>query len=392
LGILSKPVVFSPISGGCDLLVVAGEASGDEHAARVVRDLLEQKSGMKISALGGKELKSAGAELVFPLSQHAVVGLWEVLKNYRMFKVIFEATIQWIKENQPKCVLLVDYPGFNLRLAKALKQRGISSKGGGEIKILQYISPQLWAWKANRRFEMAKTLDALGTIFPFEQECYPDVSLPVSFVGHPFSHPSYQSPVVFGESGDLLLLPGSRSQPVSRILPSFLDAFEILLEEGRELNGILPVSDSSIRRLVENLLASRTKLGGRIKVVGKNSKFQARAALMSSGTMSLSCSWAGVPGVIGYRAHPLTYLIGRFLVKVPHLGMANLLLPQDLPNPEFLQSQASGIVLAREIGKILDDPKSGEHAGKIAKKLHKLLAHPQELSLIDWLVQEGRLG
>ena len=389
---MSNPVVFSPVSGGCDLLVVAGEASGDEHAARLVRDLLEQKPCMKISALGGNELKSVGTELVFPLAQHAVVGLWEVLKNYRLFKEIFEATIQWIKENQPKCVLLVDYPGFNLRLAKALKQHGISSKGGGEIKILQYISPQLWAWKANRRFELAETLDALGIIFPFEQECYSDVSLSVSFVGHPFSHPSYQSPVVFEETGDLLLLPGSRSQPVSRILPIFLDAFEILLEEGRELNGILPVSDSSIRHLVENLLASRTKLGGRIKVVDKNSKLQARAALMSSGTMSLSCAWAGVPGVIGYRAHPLTYLIGRFLVKVPHLGMANLLLPGDPPNPEFLQSQANGPRLAREIGKIFDDPKSGEHAGKIAKKLHKLLAQPQELSLIDWLVQEGRLG
>ena len=377
---------------GCDLLVVAGEASGDEHAARLVRDILEQKPGMKISALGGKELKSAGAELVFPLAQHAVVGLWEVLKNYRIFKEIFATTIQWIKENQPKCILLVDYPGFNLRLAKALKQRGISSKGGGGIKILQYISPQLWAWKANRRFEMAETLDALGIIFPFEQECYSDVSLPVSFVGHPFSHPSYMSPVAFEETGDLLLLPGSRSQPVSRILPSFLDAFEILLEEGRELNGILPVSDPGIRRLVERLLDPRTKLSGRIKVVEKSSKLQARAALMSSGTMSLSCAWAGVPGVIGYRAHPLTYLIGRFLVKVPHLGMANLLLPEDPPNPEFLQSQANGPRLAREIGKILDDPKSGEHAGENAQKLHKLLAQPQELSLIDWLVQEGRLG
>ena len=183
-----------------------------------------------------------------------MVGLFEVLKNYRIFKEIFATTIQWIEENQPKCILLVDYPGFNLRLAKALKQRGISSKGGGGIKILQYISPQLWAWKANRRFEMAETLDALGNHFPFEQNCYSDVSLPVSFVGHPFSHPSYQSPVAFEETGDLLLLPGSRSQPVSRILPSFLDAFEILLEEGPELNGILPVSDPGICRLVERLL------------------------------------------------------------------------------------------------------------------------------------------
>ena len=389
---MSKPVVFSPVSGGCDLLVVAGEASGDEHAARSVRDILEQKPGMKISTLGGNELKSAGAELVFPLAQHAVVGLWEVLKNYWLFKDIFEATIQWIEENQPKCVLLVDYPGFNLRLAKALKKRRISYKGGGEIKVLQYISPQLWAWKANRRFEMAETLDALGIIFPFEQECYSDVSLPVSFVGHPFSHPSYQAPVRFEERGDLLLLPGSRSQPVSRILPIFLDAFEILLEEGRDLSGILPLPDQNLRTLAESLIASRNKLSGKIKIVVRSSMLEARAALMSSGTMSLSCAWGGVPGVIGYRAHPFTYMIGKLLVNVPHLGMANLLLPEDPPNPEFLQSQANGTRLAREIGKILDDPKSGEHARETAKKLHELLAQPQKLSLVEWLVQEGRLG
>ena len=389
---MSKPVVFSPVSGGCDLLVVAGEASGDEHAARLVRDILEQKPGMKISTLGGNELKSAGAELVFPLAQHAVVGLWEVLKNYWLFKDIFEATIQWIEENQPKCVLLVDYPGFNLRLAKALKKRRISYKGGGEIKVLQYISPQLWAWKANRRFEMAETLDALGIIFPFEQECYSDVSLPVSFVGHPFSHPSYQAPVIFEETGDLLLLPGSRSQPVSRILPIFLDAFEILLEEGRDLSGILPLPDQNLRTLAESLIASRNKLSGKIKIVVRSSMLEARAALMSSGTMSLSCAWGGVPGVIGYRAHPFTYMIGKLLVNVPHLGMANLLLPEDPPNPEFLQSQANGTRLAREIGKILDDPKSGEHARETAKKLHELLAQPQKLSLVEWLVQEGRLG
>ena len=389
---MSKEVKFTAAADRCDLLVIAGEASGDEHAARLVLDLKDYSPGLAISALGGRELQKSGAELLFPLVDHAVVGLFEVLKNYTFFRSVFDRTVDWIDRFRPKCVLLVDYPGFNLRLAKALKQRGISSKGGGGIKVLQYISPQLWAWKANRRFEMAETLDALGIIFPFEQNCYSDVSLPVSFVGHPFSHPSYQSPVEFEETGDLLLLPGSRSQPVSRILPSFLDAFEILLEEGPELNGILPVSDPGICSLVERLLASRTKLSGRIKVVEKSSKFQVRAALMSSGTMSLSCAWAGVPGVIGYRAHPLTYLIGRFLVKVPHLGMANLLLPKNAPNPEFLQNQANGPRLAREIGKILDDPKSGEHARETATKLHKLLAQPQELSLIDWLAQEGRLG
>lgn len=373
-------------------MVIAGEASGDEHAARLVQDLLAQKPSLKISALGGDALKRAGSEPVFPLAQYAVVGLWEVLKNYAVFKIIFERTIKWIEENQPKSVLLVDYPGFNLRLAKALKRRGISHKGGGETKVLQYISPQLWAWKASRRFEMAETIDALGVIFPFEEGCYTDVSLPVSFVGHPFSHSSYQTPVEYDPFGDLILLPGSRSQAVSRILPSFLDAFEILLEQRPKLRAILPVPDGQIRRLVESMICPRTKISGKIKIEERRSKLKASAALMSSGTMSLSCAWAGVPGVIGYRAHPFTYLIGKLLVKVPHLGMANLLLPDDPPNPEFLQCQACGPQLALEIGKILDNPESGKQAQQTAGRLHQLLAQPNERGTVDWLIQEGRLG
>ena len=163
---------------------------------------------MKICALGGNELRSAGAHLVFPLAHYAVVGLIEVIKNYGTFRRIFKHTIDWIEKFRPRCILLVDYPGFNLRLARALKKLGLSSKGSGDSMVLQYVSPQLWAWKPKRRFEMAKTLNALGVIFPFEEECYDDVDLPVSFVGHPFAHPTYQSNIRYDESGGLLLLPG----------------------------------------------------------------------------------------------------------------------------------------------------------------------------------------
>jgi lipid-A-disaccharide synthase len=288
--------------------------------------------------------------------------------------------------------LLVDYPGFNLRLARALQQRGISQKGGGEIPVLQYVSPQLWAWKPKRRFAMADTLDGLGVIFPFETKCYEDVSLPVSFVGHPFAHPSYQSPVKYDPKGELLLLPGSRVQPVSRILPVFLDALEELTMGGQRVQAVLPASSPQIREQVECMLSHRSKLKNCVRVVNRTEGLSARAALMSSGTMSLSCAWAGIPGVIGYRAHPITYLIGKLLVQVPYLGMANLLLPDHPPNPEFLQGSATGSRLAAEIRKILQDEGSGKKAAHTAEKLHQLLAQPQERGLVEWLVQEGKLG
>ncbi len=390
---MSKPTLFPSASGPVDLLVVAGEASGDEHAARLVKDLKSKYPDLRISSLGGEELIRAGAEQVFSLANHAVVGLIEVIKNYSLFRNLFKQTLDWIEEARPRCVLLVDYPGFNLRLAHALKERGISCKGGGSTVVLQYVSPQLWAWKPGRRFRMAEILDGLGIIFPFEKKCYADVSLPVSFVGHPFAHPSYQSTVSYDPSGELLLLPGSRLQPVSRILPVFLDAFEELLTGDSDLQGIIPVAGPNLRCLVESLVNEHADIRQKIRIVDRTDSLPARAALMSSGTMSLACAWAGVPGVIGYRAHPITYWIGKCLVGVPHLGMANLLLPENPPNPEFLQGQATGKILAREMIPLLNDPDaSGKQATKTANQLHKLLAQPESRGAVDWLVQEGKLG
>ena len=372
--------------------MVAGEASGDEHAARLVKDLKSKYPDLRISSLGGEELIKAGAEQVFSLANYAVVGLVEVIKNYSLFRNLFKQTLTWIEQVRPRCILLVDYPGFNLRLAQALKERGISCKGGGSTVVLQYVSPQLWAWKPGRRFRMAKTLDGLGIIFPFEKKCYADVSLPVSFVGHPFAHPSYQSTVTYDPSGEILLLPGSRLQPVSRILPVFLDAFEELLVGEKGLQGIIPVAGPNLRCLVESLVNERSDIRQEIRIVDRTSPLSARAALMSSGTMSLACAWAGVPGVIGYRAQPITYWIGKCLVGVPHLGMANLLLPKNPPNPEFLQGQATGKILAREVAPLLNDPESGKQAAKTANQLRKLLAQPESRGAVDWLVQEGKLG
>lgn len=372
--------------------MVAGEASGDEHAAQVILDLKARQPGLKICSLGGEKLRESGTQPLFPLAEHGVVGLFEVLKNYGFFRDIFEKTISWIEQAKPHCILLVDYPGFNLRLARALKQKGISRKGGGGVTVLQYISPQLWAWKPKRRFLMTEILDGLGVIFPFETKCYEDVSLPVSFVGHPFAHPSYQSPVKYTPQGELLLLPGSRVQPVRRILPVFLDALEELDKTGQQVHAVLPASSPKIREVVESMLSHRSKLKNCVRVVNRTVGLSARAALMSSGTMSLACAWAGIPGVIGYRAHLITYLIGKLLVQVPHLGMANLLLPEHPPNPEFLQGRATGKSLANALAPMLKGDHSVELAKSSARSLHQLLAKPEAKGVVDWLVQEGRLG
>ncbi len=378
----------SPPDGQVDLLVVAGEVSGDEHGSELVSGLMKRQPDLTICAVGGGELEKKGAHLVYPLVDHAVVGFFEVIKNYQIFKQIFSATIEWIKKFQPRTVLLIDYPGFNLRLAKELKKLGLSRKGGGDILVLQYISPQLWAWKPKRRFVMEKILDGLGVIFPFEVACYEDTNLPVSFVGHPFVQPGYQNSISYDPKGPLLILPGSRVQPVQRILPVFLDTVSELLKDFPDLEIVLPVPDLTIRNLADHLLSLRSNLKGRVRVVIGKAGIKARAALMSSGTMSLSCAIAGIPGVIAYRAHPLTYLLGRTLIRIPHLGMANILLADDPPYPEFLQGRANGRVLSGSMTTILKDSHSGKNSAEVAKKIIKSLQVTTDRGAEDWIAQE----
>ena len=369
-----------------DLLVIAGEASGDEHAAVLVGNLKKKFPNLKVAALGGKNLKESGADFLFDLVDHAVVGVFEVLKNYGFFKKLFFCTLEWISEFRPKAILLIDYPGFNLRLAEVLRKKGLSKKGGGEIQVLQYVSPQLWAWKPKRRFKMAKVLDSLAVIFPFEVNCYADVSLPVSYVGHPFLSGDYRSPVRYDEKGPLLLLPGSRVQPIQRILPCFLDASEKLIQSYPNLKIEVPVPNLQIKDCVEQILAQRPLLQDRILVRGNLNDLKARVALMSSGTMSFAFALAGIPGVIAYKAHILTYLLGKILIKVPFLGMANLLMPDAPPYKELIQSEAHGESLSLAVEQILINQSESQKVFQQASmRLQDSLKSGQELEAVDWL-------
>ena len=161
----------APVEGRVDVLVIAGEHSGDEHGARVVAELRAKQPGLAVCALGGKHLAAAGAQLLHDLTLSSVVGFVEVLKNYSFFKTLFDATLTWIGQYRPRAVCFIDYPGFNLRLAAALNERGLAAKAGGPVKLLFYISPQIWAWKAKRRFSMAPDIDSKADNIPFQPAC-----------------------------------------------------------------------------------------------------------------------------------------------------------------------------------------------------------------------------
>ena len=329
-----------PASNAVDVLIVAGEHSGDEHGARLVRELNVTHPGLKICALGGPELASAGAQLLHDLTATSVVGFVEVLKHYSFFKALFEATVRWVEQYQPRAICFIDYPGFNLRLAARLHERGLSVKGGGKVKLLFYISPQIWAWKAKRRFTMARDLDALAVIFPFEPACYKDTTLPVEFVGHPFLAPDYVSPVRYDPAGPVLLLPGSRVQAVERIFPLLLAGFAEFGKIAPAARAVVLFPSEEIAAVARVELTRWPTLAEKVELKSVDAEkggdsFGACAVLTSSGTMSLHCALAGIPGAIAYRTNAITYLLARWWVKIEYIGIANLLLREPM-YPEFI--------------------------------------------------------
>lgn len=381
----AQEIPFPPPRGEkVDVLIIAGEHSGDEQAARMVSAFLGRRPDLQVAAIGGPKLEAVGAQLLLDLTASSVVGLVEVLRNIGFFRRVFKETLRWIKEHRPSVVCFVDYPGFNLRMAKALAAHGVSAKGGGDVRAVYYISPQIWAWKARRRFLMAEILDSLSVIFPFETECYKDTVLPVSFVGHPFVGPDYVSPLAYSGDAPVLLLPGSRKAAVGRIAPILLNGFSAFHKRQPDAKAVMIYPSESLGSLLATELENRPEIKDAVTLRRNDSPTAASAALTSSGTMSLTCALAGVPGAIAYRANPITYRLGRWLVSVPYIGIANLILPEPM-YPEFIQGEARPAALAAELKDCLSNPDRVERTRKLAEDLRHSLTQPPQGDAADWL-------
>ncbi len=374
---MSEVMLPPPAAGTVDLLIVAAEHSGDEHAGRMLRELLADRPELKVCALGGARLQTAGAQLLRDLTAQSDLGIAVIAKIF-YYRALIDAIVDWIGRHRPKAVCLVDSSALNLRIARGLFERGYSAKAGGPTKTLYYISPQIWASRAGRRFEMAKHLDGLAAIFPFEPAVYADTSLPVEFVGHPFVAPDYVAPVAYDPAGPVLLLPGSRRGAVARIFPALLDGFKawsggreaVVLHPGDEIEAVLR--------------AAHPPAGVTLRRTGEGAPAAASAVLTSSGTMSLHCALAGIPGAIAYRTDLLTYWIGRSLVKVPYLGISNLLLKEPM-YPEYLQGAATPAALASELKACVTDRARIVRTAEQAARLRGLLGGRNHGTAAGWL-------
>jgi len=352
--------------------LVAGEASGDRLAADLLREL-KKNPKLKAYGVGGPMLKAAGQEQSLNLAKHAVVGLTDVLKNLPKFLKIFREVKHEIAEVNPDVVILVDYPGFNLRLAKALHgQRNAPA-------IVYYVSPQVWAWKAGRAKLMERILDRLLVIFPFEVDWFAKHApkLKTKWVGHPLADrwiaqakegPKDEIPCV-------ALLPGSRAKEIKKHWPVLLQTAQRIVREQKNVTFMTLATDHEMRQKLEEEWARQPMSGVSLDILAGQSLTQltrCSLAIVASGTATLECAMAGLPMLVIYKTSWLTYWLGRFLIQLPYLSMVNVLAGEKVV-PEFLQGAMEPERLAKAALQILRNPKGAEAmAGRIrdvAKKL-----------------------
>jgi lipid-A-disaccharide synthase len=342
---------------------------------------------LRVAAFGGPRLRAAGAQLLFDMTTFSAVGIVEILSAYPFYRRLFGRMVAWTTQWKPKVVVLVDYPGLNLRLANELRKAGLSRAGQGTTAVIQYVSPQLWAWKPKRRFTMARDLDGVGTIFPFEPACYADTKLDARFVGHPFAEAGHQPALRYDADGPVLLLPGSRPKPVRKIFPALVEAFALFRRDHPGRRALVLHTGGAVHAELYRLLA---EYGDEAKGIDLRPVSEGPAAgcaaLVSSGTMSLTVALAGIPGAVVYRANPLTWIVGQRLIagRVDHLGIANILLKRQAW-PEFLQGACEPTALAARLGVCVDGVGPRDQAVADAAELARLLSAESGATPAEWV-------
>ena len=353
------------------LYLVAGEVSGDRLAADLVRALKKRNAQLEVFGVGGPMLRAAGQEQSFDLARHAVVGLTDVLRNLPKFLGFFRQVKAEILRLKPDVVVLVDYPGFNLRLAQALHRSNPSPA------IVYYVSPQVWAWKAGRARTMERILERLLVIFPFEVEWFAHRTpgLKVKWVGHPLADRWIEQgkPVTPEENPCVALLPGSRPVEIARHWPVLLETAARIAREQRNVRFVTLATGPEMRQQLEEEWARHPTSGVSLDIVsGQPLTLLNRCtmAIVASGTATLECAMAGLPMLVIYKTSWFTYLLGRMLVKLPYLSMVNVLAGEKVV-PEFLQSAATPQRLTTAALQILRNPRGTE---KMARRIQEVAA------------------
>lgn len=357
---------MNPPSSTRNIIIVAGETSGDAHGAHLVRAMKTRDDSLFFCGIGGERLRAEGVEIILDASEISVVGITEVIS--KIFRVLqgIGGLKKAMRERHPELIILIDFPDFNLLMARFARKLNIS--------VLYYISPQIWAWRSGRIRQIKKYVDKMAVILPFEEAFYRRHGVPVTFVGHPLL--DYYEPPAGNEEKSpnsrpmIGILPGSRRSEIKRNLQVMLAAASLLQRRFPEMQFMISQAPSIDREWVESFIrpykgACRLELvsEGVFRIFEK-----ADFIVAASGTVTLEIAIHGIPMVIVYRISPASFLMGKALITVSHIGLVNLIAGEQVV-PELIQEQASPKRIAEAVAKIIQNP---EEMDRIRGKLRSL--------------------
>ncbi len=354
-----------------NFLIIAGEHSGDIHGAKLAKELKVRIPKCNIFGIGGDLMAEEGVDLLYPVEKMAVLGFTEVIRHIPFFKEVMEKLVNETEKRKPAVVILIDYPGFNIRFAQKIRKLYPA-----EMKILYYISPQVWAWKKGRIKTLAKNLDSMAVVLPFEVDVYKDTGLNVKFVGHPLievvkpvsEKAVFRKNVGVDDTAKLIgLLPGSRKQEIERHLPVMLEAFSILKEKFPGMKAVIGKPGLIEKDFYSNF--SSSGMGNDVILSDETYEIMHHAdfIITSSGTATLETAMAGTPMCIIYKMSGITFFIARRVVTLPFIGLANIVLDEKVV-PELIQKDASPEKIAETAENYLTDE---ELYGEVRTKLSK---------------------
>ncbi|MCU0576701.1 MAG: lipid-A-disaccharide synthase [Desulfobacterota bacterium] len=340
------------------ILMAAGEASADRHAAEVVRAVRELMPGTEFIGMGGPEMSRAGMECIYGMDELSVMGFTDVLPRIRNILKVYAGIKRLMEDRKPSLFLPVDLPDFNMRLARCAKAAG--------LKVLYYIAPQAWAWRRYRARNLAGITDGLAVIFPFEESFFSSHGVRARYVGHPFldAGQGEASWTASWPPRRIGMLPGSRPHEIMSILPIMMEAKRLIAGRHPDLTWHLPVARGLDAQVIRRHTDSDIRLEETLPEVD--------VAMVKSGTSSLEIALRGVPEVICYRTSPINYLLARIFVKIHHIGMPNIIAGKTIV-PELIQHHLTGDDLARTMLLYLEDRRLYEATQKAYEQMRFIL-------------------
>ena len=337
--------------------LVAGEASGDSRGVELMRALRTLRPDIEFLGAGGREMRAFAGDAIFDWADEAVVGLWDVLKKYGYFRAQFHRMLAEIETAKPDALITIDYPGFNMRLAKEAKRRL------PKLRTIHYVSPQVWAWHRGRIPKMAKFLDLMLCLFPFELPLYADAGLRAVLVGHPLLDSlAAEKKEQTRDVSLVALLPGSRGKEVRKIFPVMIESAKRLKQSRPTLRFEAAAAREALAEEMREILRAHgcdeSFCGVTLRSAHELMQ-RAGAGMVCSGTATLESTFFGLPMVILYKVAWLTWAVGKRLVKIPWLGLPNVLAGREIAR-EFLQDAAQPGPIADEVRRLMENASARE--------------------------------